>query len=80
MFRGVAVSCLLFNSEDMRVLFVAVAGMLIIALSALVFQGAPNRQGATKLHQLPVARRPKYRVFFQLRALLQKVQYPQRAH
>lgn len=49
LFLAIGVCCLLFNTEDMRVLFVAAAGILIIALSALIFQGAPNRQGEPPL-------------------------------
>lgn len=49
LFAGIGFCCLLFNTEDMRVLFAAAAGILIIALSALVFQGAPNRQGEPPL-------------------------------
>jgi hypothetical protein len=49
LFIGIGVCCLLFNTEDTRVLFAAAAGMLIIALSALVFQGVPNRRGEPPL-------------------------------
>ena len=49
LFIAIGVFCLLFNTEDVRVLFAAAAGTLIIALSALVFQGVPNRQGEPPL-------------------------------
>ena len=49
LFAGIGACCLLFNTEDVRVLFAAAAGLLMIALSALVFQGAPNRQGGPPL-------------------------------
>jgi hypothetical protein len=49
LFIGTGLCCLLFNTEDTRVLFAAAAGMLIIALSVLVFQGAPKRQGEPPL-------------------------------
>ena len=49
LFAGIGVCCLLFNTEDVRVLFAAAAGLLMIALSALVFQGAPNQQGGPPL-------------------------------
>jgi hypothetical protein len=49
LFSAIGVCCLLFNTEDMRVLFAAAAGILIIALSALIFQGMSNRQGEPPL-------------------------------
>ncbi|MBI5878221.1 MAG: hypothetical protein HZB53_11270 [Chloroflexi bacterium] len=35
-------SCLFFNSEDARVLFLAIAGMLIMALSVVLIRGVPQ--------------------------------------
>lgn len=46
---GVGVSSLLFNSEDARVLFAVITGMLILALAVLLFAGAPADQNEPPL-------------------------------